>query len=82
MAHQIEVLRSYRPAIRPGDVTCPVLTVFADQDLLIPEDGGREAFAVMPDVIQKTLTGAGHSLHWDKPEEVAELLRDFFSDGY
>ena len=81
MAHQIEVLRSYRPTIRAADVTCPVLTVFAGDDLLIPEEAGRAAFAAMPDVTQTTLPDAGHSLHWDKPAEVADLLTDFLRPG-
>ena len=70
-----------RPTIRAADVTCPVLTVFAGDDLLIPEEAGRAAFAAMPDVTQTTLPDAGHSLHWDKPAEVADLLTDFLRAG-
>tara|TARA_R110002049_G_scaffold117332_2_gene270466 strand:- start:44047 stop:44862 length:816 start_codon:yes stop_codon:yes gene_type:complete len=77
MEHQIEALRSFRPATRPHELTCPTQVIYAADDLLIPEDAARAAFAEVPDVVQITLPDAGHSIHWDAPVAVADLIRPF-----
>ena len=77
MAQQIEVLRAYRPTVRPSDITCPALVLYAEDDLLIPEAEARESFSAMQDVRQFTLSAAGHAIHWDAAEAVAAHLQRF-----
>ncbi len=77
MTKQIEVLRSYRPTVRASDIQCPTLTLFAADDILIPEEVARDAFASINDVTQITVPDAGHSIHWDAPEAVAEHITAF-----
>lgn len=79
MAHQIEALRSFRPTVRPADLACPTQTLFAEHDLLIPEPAGRTVFEAVPDITQHSVAGAGHSLHWDAPQAVADHLRSFIA---
>jgi pimeloyl-ACP methyl ester carboxylesterase len=77
MAHQIEALRGFRPETRAADLRCPTQVIFGADDLLIPETLGREAFAAIPGVAQHTIPDAGHSIHWDAPQAVAERLIAF-----
>lgn len=77
MAHQIEALRSYRPSVRPSEIAARTQVIFAQHDLMIPEDEGRAAFAAIPDVTLHSVPDAGHSIHWDAPEAVLKLLLPF-----
>jgi len=74
MKHQIEALRSFRPRTRAADITAPTLVAFAEHDLMIPEDEGRAAFAALPDVTMHSVAEAGHSIHWDNPAAVLDLI--------
>ncbi|MEM8579148.1 MAG: alpha/beta hydrolase [Pseudomonadota bacterium] len=77
MRHQIEALRSYRPSLRPADITARTQVIFAEHDLMIPEGPGRAAFAAIRDVTMHTVPDAGHSIHWDAPEAVLNLILPF-----
>lgn len=77
MRHQIEALRSYRPSVRPADISARTQVIFAEHDLMIPEGPGRAAFAAIPDVTMHTVPDAGHSIHWDAPEAVLDLILPF-----
>ena len=77
MAHQIEALRGYRPTARLNEIRCSTKIVFAEHDLLIPESLGREAYAHIASVEQVTLPDAGHSIHWDAPDSVADHVIEF-----
>ncbi|MFG6499074.1 alpha/beta fold hydrolase [Sulfitobacter sp. 1A13191] len=77
MAHQLEALRGFRPTVRPSDLTCPTKVLHGAEDLLIPRAAAEEAFAEIPSVTQTTLPDAGHSIHWDAAEAVAQHLRQF-----
>ncbi|QBF34172.1 alpha/beta fold hydrolase [Thalassococcus sp. S3] len=77
MAHQIEALKTFKPQTRPADIPCPTQIVFAEHDLLIPEAEGRAAFSAIPNVTQHVIEDAGHSIHWDAPQPVANRIRAF-----
>ena len=79
MAHQIEALRNFQPQTRPSDISCPTQVVFAEHDLLIPEPSARDAFSEIPNVIQLTIAGAGHSIHWDAPDAVIDRILSFIA---
>lgn len=74
MRHQIEALRSFRPRFRPADIATRTQVLFAEHDVLIPEAPSRAAFAQMPDVTQEVIPDAGHSIHWDQPQAVAQAI--------
>lgn len=80
MALQLQALAGFRPRVRPGDIACPVQTVFAGHDVLIPNAAAREAFAAIPNVQQHVIEDAGHSIFWDAPEAVAERILGFVAD--
>lgn len=79
MAHQLAALKSYRPAARVEDIPCPVLVLYAEEDVLIPPAAARPGFAAIPDLTEHTVPGAGHSIVWDAPEAVAAHLHGFMA---
>ncbi|MDF1728225.1 MAG: alpha/beta fold hydrolase [Sulfitobacter sp.] len=77
MAHQIAAFRRYRPKAKLDEITCPTLVLYAGADLMIPPELARPSFAALSDLTEVTIAGAGHSIAWDAPEEVAEHLVGF-----
>jgi pimeloyl-ACP methyl ester carboxylesterase len=57
-------------------VLCPVLALTAELDILAPPWTVQELHKTVPSVAHKTIAGAAHSIHWEKPHEVAaEIVR-------
>ena len=79
MAHQISAFQSFRPKAKPEEITCPMLLLYAGQDLMIPPAVARQSFDRFPDATHITIDHAGHSIMWDAPLEVAGHLADFLS---
>jgi pimeloyl-ACP methyl ester carboxylesterase len=64
------------PALLEG-VQTPALVVWGAEDRIIPLECG-EAFArVMPNATLRVMDGCGHWPHYEQPEELARLIRDF-----
>lgn len=64
---------------RPGlpNISCPVLVVVGEADGLTPPEHAREMAALIPGAELAVVSGAGHMLTMEKPEQVAALLRDW-----
>lgn len=77
MTHQIEALRGFRPETRPSDLSCPTQAVYGEHDLLIPEAEARAAFDRIPGISHHVIADAGHSIHWDAPDAVAQVIAAF-----
>lgn len=65
-------------------ITAPVIWVEGElSDLFTKFKLSREVVAErrrqIPNCVHRTIMGAGHMLHHDRPEQVAEVLNDFFS---
>lgn len=58
-------------------VTTPAMILVGSRDLLTPVYAARRIAAAMPHAEMHVLAGAGHQLMQERPQEVAELLRDF-----
>lgn len=76
MAHQLGALDTYIPD-PVTDLTCPVQALMGQEDLLVPLDNARASLGQMPIHV---IAGAGHSVHWDRPQAVADLLTAFALD--
>ncbi len=75
MAHQLDALGGYIPdAI--ADLPCPAQALLAQDDMLVPAALARPALDNIP---VHMIAGAGHSIHWDQPQAVADHLRSFTS---
>lgn len=77
MAHQLEMLKHYRPSVRLEDLALPALAVLADDDLMIPQAAAARAWSRIAGIEIRSLADAGHSLHWDNPEGLLAHLLPF-----
>ncbi|WP_415922655.1 alpha/beta fold hydrolase [Tateyamaria sp. SN6-1] len=73
MAHQLTALRGFDGAAlaRPK---CPTQVLIGALDLIVPPD---HILAVLNHLPHHIVEGAGHSIHWDAPDVVAELTLQF-----
>jgi aminoacrylate hydrolase len=60
-------------------IRCPVLALAAEHDLLATPKAVEALHAGLGNVSFATITGAAHSVHWEKPAEVAAALNAFFA---
>lgn len=60
-----------------GRVTTPAMILVGSRDLLTPVYAAKRIAKAMPHAELHVLPGAGHQLMQERPEQVAELLRDF-----
>lgn len=73
MGHQIAALDGYVPDA-VSDLCCPAQALLAADDLLLPAPLARMTLGDLP---VHVVEGAGHSIHWDAAEAVAEHLLRF-----
>ncbi len=75
-ARQVSALDSVGP-VDLSRVASPVLAVGAEHDLLAPGWAVEALHRTVPDVTHRRIEGAAHSVHWEKPEAVAEAILGF-----
>ncbi len=73
MAHQISVLDRYVPE-DISELTCPTQALLAENDLILPSN---LAMPTLGDTPTHLIADAGHSIHWDAPDAVANHLLRF-----
>ncbi|WP_299146372.1 alpha/beta fold hydrolase [uncultured Tateyamaria sp.] len=73
MEHQLTALRGF-DGTALASPTCPTQVLIGALDLIVPPD---HILAVLSHLPHHILEGAGHSIHWDAPENVADLLRAY-----
>lgn len=57
----------------------PVLLVYADADQAVPLADGRRYQSLIKGSRLEVIEGAGHFLHDDRPDRVAELIKEFLA---
>jgi pimeloyl-ACP methyl ester carboxylesterase len=62
-------------------VTVPAMLILGERDLMTPAKSGVELAAALSDARVVTLTGAGHMLLSERPDEVQHALSPFVQDG-
>jgi pimeloyl-ACP methyl ester carboxylesterase len=65
-------------AVDLSAVRAPVLAVSAGLDLLASENAVQALHAKLPNVSYRRIETAAHSIHWEAPEAVAAMVREFF----
>jgi len=73
MEHQLNALRDF-DGTALADPGCPTQVLVGALDLIVPPD---HALAVLGHLPHHIVEGAGHSIHWDAPDNVAALVRAF-----
>jgi pimeloyl-ACP methyl ester carboxylesterase len=61
-----------------GEVGCPVLVIWGEQDRLLPREQGERWAAAIEGAELQELADTGHHPQFDKPEEIARMILDFF----
>lgn len=61
-------------------VRCPTLVVIGARDVMAPPRNAKAMIAALADVRTVTLPETGHSLMAERPDEVLDALREFFSE--
>lgn len=77
MALQIASLDGYTPDTI-GDLGCPVQAILGQKDLLMPAELAKVPLEATPLHI---IPEAGHSIHWDAPDAVADQLIQFIAQS-
>jgi aminoacrylate hydrolase len=75
-ARQIAAIDRYTP-VNLSSITCEVLAVSAELDLLSPPGLVAALHAPVPRVQYQTIPNAAHSIHWEAPEATADLINGF-----
>ena len=74
MAHQLTALEGYQPTALPDPVPVPTQALLAQDDMLIPLPLAQ---AALRGIETHIIPNAGHSIHWDATETVADQIRRF-----
>ena len=79
MVGLLEAIDRYTP-VNLSSITCEVLAVSAELDLLSPPGLVAALHAPVPRVQYQTIPNAAHSIHWEKPDEVASAIVEFLGE--
>ena len=73
---QVAALADFMEPPDLAAISCPVLALHADRDLLVqPKD--LAGFEPIPNLTTATVADAGHSIHWDQPDAFMEQITRF-----
>ena len=76
MKHQVAMFRQLTLVAQLEEINTPVQVAYGAEDILVPPDMARPSFQGLPNLTEHTIAGAGHSIVWDAPETVANLIAD------
>ena len=79
MKHQIAMFKQMRLVADLRTLTLPVQVMYGTEDVLVPPEMAQPGFAVLPNLTEHWLEGAGHSVVWDATQTVAEHLNAFIA---
>ncbi len=68
-----------RPLPPLSRVACPTLLLRGSESTLLSEEGAKAFATEIPQAELGIVTGAGHHVHLDRPDEVLAALEDFLS---
>ena len=67
-------------AARLGEIDAPTLILWGEQDAVFAREDPEQLAAAIPNATLKVYPETGHSVHWERPEEVARDLETFMKD--
>jgi pimeloyl-ACP methyl ester carboxylesterase len=67
-------------ADRLNRVTAPVRLIWGDQDPMALQSDQAQLLQALPQASLSVYQGAGHAMHWEEPQRVAEEIDDFVGD--
>ena len=63
-----------------ASIQAPTLLIWGERDAFFGRDEQDALVAAMPNAQLTTLQDTGHASHWERPQEVARLLREYLGD--
>jgi 3-oxoadipate enol-lactonase len=76
---QMRALSRFNSRERLSDIRCPVLVITGSEDRLIPPENSELLAKRIPGAKLHMVEGAGHLFFVEKPDEVSQILKEFFS---
>lgn len=76
---QTDALHTFIDTPPIDQISCPVLTVTGELDVLMTPSMVSARFSDMPEIEQASISAAAHALHWEQPEPVASLIVSYLS---
>jgi non-heme chloroperoxidase len=67
-------------ASRLGEIKAPTLILWGEQDAVFSREDPERLAAAIPNATLKVYPETGHSVHWERPEEVVRDLEAFMRD--
>lgn len=80
MQHQVQALGRLNVKALPARLPMSALCLLGAEDAMIPAATARPAWEALGATVVE-IPQAAHSLHWDRPEDVAARLRAFLAQG-
>lgn len=80
-ASALAAMTGVEPSV-PGRVHAPLLVLAGTEDRVRPIEHLRAFVAESTQRRLKAIPGAGHSVHWEKPQECAEALHEFWETSW
>jgi pimeloyl-ACP methyl ester carboxylesterase len=62
------------------EISVPTLLVWGDRDTWFPREEQDRVTAALPGARLAIIEGTGHTLHWERPDTVAEVIADFLRE--
>jgi pimeloyl-ACP methyl ester carboxylesterase len=67
-------------ASRLGEIDAPTLVLWGEQDAVFWREDPERLAAAIPDATLKVYPETGHSVHWERPDQVVRDLEAFMKD--
>ena len=67
------------PLLDPGSISVPALVVGADEDQVAPPEQMRALATAVPGARLEEISGAGHLINLEKPQEFQAALESFLT---
>lgn len=80
LARQAEALASFQTPPDTAAVTCPVLAITGEHDLLFSPQALTATVNAYPVTRHQVIPAAAHALHWENPDAVLETIARFHAE--
>jgi pimeloyl-ACP methyl ester carboxylesterase len=73
---QVQAIAAHDTSERLAGISMPTLVVHGSEDQMLPADNGRMIAERIPGARLEVLEDVGHAFWWERPEQVAQMLRE------
>jgi pimeloyl-ACP methyl ester carboxylesterase len=73
---QMQAIAAHDTSERLPGLAVPTLVIHGSEDQMLPADNGRMMADLIPGARLEVLQDVGHAFWWERPEQVAQMLRE------